>query len=517
MKKSKKFLLSVVIAVLGLSFCGVITKNAAAATKTTITYQTESYDSYGSLGGTQDNDTEIVGDTVSVQCESAMLQNPSNQSKLNMEILVITDNSKQHQHWLTVTYGGKSDAQQAACDKELPKIKKQFSDNGVNVVEAAAWLSYVTPDDTKHDDLFVSGEAVEVVCKENGGAGAGKLATVYIVTNSGKYSSYTRKGDCGEADSGVKAAVEGELAQYGFTIGWWGAEDTELKNWPSNLVSLGVYPSAYASPETPKDDGDDDDEDPETPKTGDNGKGEGGEDGHKYDEQVLRSSGSFLGMRAWYDGLVVNGKLVNVTDNGSDGSMKLSVFIWTIAANVAIDLAVIAAFGAIGFVIYGGYLYMFSGGDAGKVAGGKKTIMNAIIGLAIAMLANVIFTTMRAVLLQHTSDNPVVIDGRTYKLIDVNPGIVATELIAWVVGVAGIICVVFLVYGGISYISSTGDANKITKAKNAILYSLIGLAIVGLAQVITATVANTIRDADGTSRIETTQIIAKEENEKQIN
>jgi ABC-type glycerol-3-phosphate transport system substrate-binding protein len=78
MKKSKKFLLSMVIAVLGLSFCGVITKNAAAATKTTITYQTESYDSYGSLGGTQDNDTEIVGDTVSVQCESAMLQNPIN-------------------------------------------------------------------------------------------------------------------------------------------------------------------------------------------------------------------------------------------------------------------------------------------------------------------------------------------------------------------------------------------------------------------------------------------------------
>ena len=46
---------------------------------------------------------------------------------------------------------------------------------------------------------------------------------------------------------------------------------------------------------------------------------------------------------------------------------------------------------------------------------------------------------------------------------------------------------------------------------------LIGLAIVGLAEVITATVANTIRDAQKVSQIESTQIIAKEENEKQIN
>ncbi|MDO4759814.1 MAG: pilin, partial [Candidatus Saccharibacteria bacterium] len=250
-------------------------------------------------------------------------------------------------------------------------------------------------------------------------------------------------------------------------------------------------------------------EEPEVPGTG---------DGDKKISYV--PNGSFLGMRAWYDGLVTSdGQFRTVTDTGEGGSMKLSAFIWTIAANVAIDLAVIAAFGAIGFVLYGGYLYMFSGGDTGKVAGGKKTIMNAIIGLIIAMLANVIFTTMKTVLMQGGDGKLVQIGDGSYALVEADPGLVATDLISWVVGVAGVVCVVFLVYGAVSYVTSSGDSAKTVRAKNAILYSLIGLAIVGLAQVITATVANTIRDAKNkTSSIETTQLIlAKEENEKQIN
>jgi hypothetical protein len=41
-----------------------------------------------------------------------------------------------------------------------------------------------------------------------------------------------------------------------------------------------------------------------------------------------------------------------------------------------------------------------------------------------------------------------------------------------------------LIFGGFKYITSGGDAGKITGAKNTILYAIVGLVIVALSQVI---------------------------------
>lgn len=48
----------------------------------------------------------------------------------------------------------------------------------------------------------------------------------------------------------------------------------------------------------------------------------------------------------------------------------------------------------------------------------------------------------------------------------------------------GIIAVVMLIWGGIRYIVSGGDAKKVTDAKNTILYAIIGLVIAFLAYAI---------------------------------
>jgi len=55
----------------------------------------------------------------------------------------------------------------------------------------------------------------------------------------------------------------------------------------------------------------------------------------------------------------------------------------------------------------------------------------------------------------------------------------------------------FIVYGGILYITSSGDPQKTQRAKQTILYSIIGLAIVALAEIITAFVSNTINNSMG--------------------
>ena len=50
-----------------------------------------------------------------------------------------------------------------------------------------------------------------------------------------------------------------------------------------------------------------------------------------------------------------------------------------------------------------------------------------------------------------------------------------------VIGVLGLVCVVVMIIGGVNYMTSSGDAEKVKKAKNTILYGLIGLVICVLA------------------------------------
>lgn len=56
------------------------------------------------------------------------------------------------------------------------------------------------------------------------------------------------------------------------------------------------------------------------------------------------------------------------------------------------------------------------------------------------------------------------------------------NVILWVVG---ILSVIMLIWGGIRYITSAGDSNKVTAAKNTIMYAVVGLVIAILAFAIT--------------------------------
>lgn len=57
----------------------------------------------------------------------------------------------------------------------------------------------------------------------------------------------------------------------------------------------------------------------------------------------------------------------------------------------------------------------------------------------------------------------------------------ALNLLSIVVGVAAVIMIML---GGFKYVTSSGDSAKVGSAKDAILYAIIGLVIVALAQVI---------------------------------
>lgn len=76
---------------------------------------------------------------------------------------------------------------------------------------------------------------------------------------------------------------------------------------------------------------------------------------------------------------------------------------------------------------------------------------------------------------------------------DFKEGLAATEdptfnllinLINIIIGLASIITVIFIVIGGINFMTSTGDAGKIKKAKDTILYAAIGLVICMISAVV---------------------------------
>lgn len=193
----------------------------------------------------------------------------------------------------------------------------------------------------------------------------------------------------------------------------------------------------------------------------------------------------FLGMPSW--DCNIDYENVSTQDGG------LSKVIWGIVANIFVSITVIATYLAVGYVIYGGYQYIFSGGEVGKVASGKKTLNQAFIGLAIIMSANIIVNAIRIALLgggQFTDCDPL--NGGCGGM---DADTMVMSAIDWVIGISGIVSVIFIIGGGITYMTSSGDAPKLQKAKNMIKYALIGLAIVALAFSITAFMRNVILKA----------------------
>lgn len=50
--------------------------------------------------------------------------------------------------------------------------------------------------------------------------------------------------------------------------------------------------------------------------------------------------------------------------------------------------------------------------------------------------------------------------------------------------IVGVVAVIMIIIAGLSYVTSGGDSNKVSSAKNTLLYALIGLVVAVLAQFI---------------------------------
>ena len=61
--------------------------------------------------------------------------------------------------------------------------------------------------------------------------------------------------------------------------------------------------------------------------------------------------------------------------------------------------------------------------------------------------------------------------------------------------IVGIVAVIMIIFGGLRYITSGGNDTSVTSAKNTILYAIIGLIIVALAQLIVRFTLNKVTNS----------------------
>lgn len=182
---------------------------------------------------------------------------------------------------------------------------------------------------------------------------------------------------------------------------------------------------------------------------------------------------SFFGIPAWYDGMVDD--KCNVKDPTAFGG--LSNYIWRIALNVVEIILVTAGYAAVIYIIFGGFKYITSAGAPDDSAKARKTIINAVVGLIISIFSVAIVNVVTTAITGGVDANGIpTVAADSATLVNI-----LNVVYTW----AGIIAVLMIVIGGLMYVISGGNQSNITKAKDTIIYSVVGLVVILVAFTIT--------------------------------
>lgn len=112
---------------------------------------------------------------------------------------------------------------------------------------------------------------------------------------------------------------------------------------------------------------------------------------YSYAAATCSGAKGFLTFPVWYRGLnvsagdcsIVDPNQLNTASGGNNNG--LSNFIWRVVLNV-MDMALqLVGYIAVGFVLYGGFTMIISSGSPEVMAKGRKTVLDAIIGLIISI------------------------------------------------------------------------------------------------------------------------------------
>ena len=190
---------------------------------------------------------------------------------------------------------------------------------------------------------------------------------------------------------------------------------------------------------------------------------------------------TFLGFHSWNAYLNMSGPNCDVKDFPVLGAHS---GILLIALAILDDLFQAAGLAAVLIIMFLGVQLVTADGDPNQMAKTQEGIVNAVIGLAIVIFATV---TVRFIGLQLGTGH----GGNLAGIIDLsflpNPAsATSNDFVQAAFGLAfavlGAFALLMVVVGGFQYTASQGDPQGTAKAKNKILYALIGLVLVVVAR-----------------------------------
>lgn len=112
---------------------------------------------------------------------------------------------------------------------------------------------------------------------------------------------------------------------------------------------------------------------------------------HTFAANAQSCSRSFLGLEAWFNYLPPSAFRSDCTIQNFD-VLGANSGLLLIGLAILDDLIRVAGLIAVGYVIYGGFQYMISQGAPDATKKAQQTIINAVVGLAIAILSASIVT-----------------------------------------------------------------------------------------------------------------------------
>lgn len=153
-----------------------------------------------------------------------------------------------------------------------------------------------------------------------------------------------------------------------------------------------------------------------------------------------------------------------------------------LATNILSTLRSIIVVLSIIFIVLGGIFYITSAGNENRMKVAKGAIFASMIGLAIGIAAPSFLKEISDIL-GWSSTSSELSDSLSLSEIALN-------FLNFILAIVGVLTLIMLVVGGIMYLTSAGDDDRIKTAKKIVTFSIIGIVIALASLVIVKQVAD---------------------------
>jgi hypothetical protein len=154
---------------------------------------------------------------------------------------------------------------------------------------------------------------------------------------------------------------------------------------------------------------------------------------------------------------------------------------------------------ALVFLVFGGVLYVISGGDEGRIKTAKGAITAAMIGLAIGIAAPSFLKEVYGILGGTPAADCTGLTGSDLTSCNATNatltggsslGTILQNTLNFLLSMVGILAIIMLVIGGLMYFAAAGDEKRADTAKSIVKFAIIGIAVSLAALVIVTQIAN---------------------------